>query len=92
MFCPPPQLPARDPLRRPTKVAQLHGEPIGGIEHTLIASLMEPVVVNITITEIVLFGFELESVEGNLHEYSQGWLVRHLMAGEKRMRRGDVPM
>ena len=68
------------------------GEPIGDIQHTIIHSLMEPAVVTITAAGIVLFGFELEHVEGAVHELSQGWLVRHVAPGEKRMRRGDVPM
>lgn len=44
-FCAPPKSmdPARprDPLKRPTKVAELRGEPIGAIHHTIIASLMD---------------------------------------------------
>ncbi len=91
-FYAPPVWPGRDPLKRPTKVAELRGEAIGGIEHTLIASLMEPAVVTITAAEIVLFGFELAKVDGELCEFVQGWLVRHVASGEKRMRRGDVPM
>lgn len=91
-FCAPPAWPGRDPLKRPTRIAELRGEAIGGIEHTLIRDLMEPVLATVTGTEIVLFGFEMEHVDGALHEFVQGWLVRHLAAGEKRMRRGDVPM
>ena len=91
-FCAPPMPPGRDPLKRPTKVAELLGEPIGNIEHTIIMSLMEPVVVTITTAEIVLFGFEIARLDGSLHEFSQGWLVRHVQPGERRMRRGDVPM
>ena len=91
-FCPPPQPPGRDPLKRPTKVAELLGTPIGNIEHTIIHSLMEPVLVTVTAAEFVLFGFELDHVEGKLHEFSQGWLVCHVRPGETKMRRGDVPM
>ena len=89
-FCAPPG--PGNPLKRPTKVAELLGEAIGGIEHTVIASLMEPVVVTITLAEMVLFGFEIDHVAGKPHEYAQGWLVRHVRPGEKRMRRGEVPM
>ncbi len=91
-FCAPPMPPGRDPLKRPTKVAELRGEPIGDIEHTIIHSLMEPTVVTICPEGIVLFGFELVHVRGAVHELAQGWLVRHVAPGEKRMRRGDVPM
>ena len=101
-FCAPPQSmdPARprDPLKRPTRVAELRGVAIGGIEHTLIASLMEPVVVAVTKEAMVIFGYEMAhapAVPGEraaLHEYTQGWLVRHVAPGEQTMRRGDVPM
>jgi hypothetical protein len=91
-FAAPPHAQTRDPLKRPTKVAELRGEAIGGIEHTLIHNLMEPVVVTITAAEIVLFGFEIDHIDGVLHEFAQGWLVRHVAPGEKRMRRGAVPM
>lgn len=73
-------------------MAELRGEMIGDIEHTIIHTLMEPVVALITPTEMVLFGFEMERVDGELREFAQGWLARHALPGEKRMRRGDVPM
>lgn len=79
-------------MKRPTKVAELLGELIGGIEHTVIASLMEPVLVTVTAAEIVLFGIEMAVFDGDPHEHARGWLVRHVAGGERRMRRGDVPM
>lgn len=100
-FCAPPQAMdranTRDPLKRPTRVAELRGEPIGNIAHTVISSLMEPVVVTISEEGMVIFGYEMDSHqratgERELIEYSQGWLVRHVASGERRMRRGDVPM
>ncbi len=100
-FCAPPQAmdagKPRDPLKRPTRVAELRGETIGNIAHTLIASLMEPVVITISADGLVIFGYQITSAEGAggrrlTIEHAQGWLVRHLAPGEKRMRRGDVPM
>ena len=90
LFSPSPQ--PRNPLKRPAKMAELRGGPIGNINHTLIQNLMEPVVVTITATEMVLFGFEWHHVDHHLHEFAQGWLVHQVRPGEKRMRRGDVPM
>ena len=70
------------------EVVELRGE----AKHTFIASLMEPAVLTIAAAEIILSGFELAQVEGELREFAQGWLVRHVSPGEKRMRRGEVPM
>ena len=81
-----------DDLRRPARIAELRGEAIGNIEVTIIDSLMDPASVKITADEMVIFGYEMDTIEGRRHEYSQGWLVRHLKPGERPMRRGDVPM
>lgn len=91
LFVAPPQSTgaSRDPLKRPTRIAELRGEPIGGIQHTIIPSLMESVVAKITESEMVSFCFEWEHRDDVLHEYSQGRLVRHVAEGEKRMRRGQ---
>ncbi len=78
--------------QRLLQVAELLGEPIGGIPHALIRSLLNPVVATVTADEMLIFGYELELAERKRFEYVQGWLVRHALPGERRMRRGDVPM
>ena len=79
-------------VQRLLQVAALYGEPIGNIPHSIIQSLLNPVVAQVSDDLMVIFGYEMLVAEGRRHEYVQGWLVTQVRPGETKMRRGDVPM
>lgn len=63
------------------KVAELRGDAIGTIEHTLMNLLMEPVVAIVTSIELVLYGFELDHIEGVLTSSPRGgWCAKSASA------------
>ena|SRR5690606_6926817 len=62
--------------KRALRCADLVDESSPQARRTLLPPLFDPVLVRVTANAMLLTGIELEVVDGTIHEYAQGWLLR----------------